>query len=136
MKVLGGFPRSWSRSVLLSTCDIFAQRQPSLTLSELRHYSASQTKTQPRCSVPFLCQILTLSSSHHLFFRISKAVLYLEPSFSGRPTGYCLGTFKTVKYFFSLLLVIGDRDSTVVKVLCYKSEGRWFNPSWCQWIFH
>ena len=26
--------------------------------------------------------------------------------------------------------------STVVKVLCYKSKGRWFDPSWCQWIFH
>jgi len=25
-----------------------------------------------------------------------------------------------------------DRGSTVVKVLCYKSEGRWFDPSWCQ----
>jgi len=25
---------------------------------------------------------------------------------------------------------------TVVKVLNYKSEGRWFDPSWCQWIFH
>jgi len=21
-------------------------------------------------------------------------------------------------------------------VLCYKSEGRWFDPRWCQWIFH
>ena len=30
----------------------------------------------------------------------------------------------------------GDRGSAVVKVLCYKSEGRWFDPSWCQWIFH
>jgi len=30
----------------------------------------------------------------------------------------------------------GDRGSTVVKVLCYKSEGRWFDPIWCQWIFH
>ena len=29
----------------------------------------------------------------------------------------------------------GDSGSTVVKVLCYKSEGRWFDPSWCQWIF-
>ena len=28
------------------------------------------------------------------------------------------------------------RSGTVVKVLCYKSEGRWFYPSWCQWIFH
>jgi len=30
----------------------------------------------------------------------------------------------------------GDLGSTVVKVLCYKSKGRWFDPSWCQWIFH
>jgi len=30
----------------------------------------------------------------------------------------------------------GDRGSTVVKVLCYKSEGRWFDLSWCQRIFH
>ena len=31
---------------------------------------------------------------------------------------------------------VGDRGSPVAKVLCYKSEGRWFDPSWCQWIFH
>ena len=30
----------------------------------------------------------------------------------------------------------GDRGSTVVKVLCYISEVRWFDPSWCHWIFH
>jgi hypothetical protein len=30
---------------------------------------------------------------------------------------------------------IGDRGSTVVKVLRYKSEGRWFNPRWCHWNF-
>jgi len=29
-----------------------------------------------------------------------------------------------------------DRGSTVVKVLRYKSERRWFDPSRCQWIFH
>jgi len=32
--------------------------------------------------------------------------------------------------------IVGDRGSTVVKVLRYKSEGRWFDPSWCQWIFN
>jgi len=32
-------------------------------------------------------------------------------------------------------LLAGDRSSTVVKVLRYKSEGRWFKPRWCQWIF-
>jgi len=30
---------------------------------------------------------------------------------------------------------MGDRGSTVAKVLCYKSEGRWFEPRWCQWNF-
>ena len=29
-----------------------------------------------------------------------------------------------------------SRGGSVVKVLCYKSEGRWFDPSSCQWIFH
>jgi len=27
------------------------------------------------------------------------------------------------------LEIHGDRGSTVVKVLCYKSEGHWFDPS-------
>ena len=38
-------------------------------------------------------------------------------------------------YLLLLLLLSGDRGGTVVKVLCYKSEGRWFDPSWCQWNF-
>jgi len=28
-----------------------------------------------------------------------------------------------------------DRGSTVVKVLCYKSEGHWFDPRWYHWNF-
>ena len=41
------------------------------------------------------------------------------------------------QYIFCLLLfVVGDRGSTVVKVLCYKLEGGWFDPSWYRWIFH
>jgi len=24
---------------------------------------------------------------------------------------------------------------SAVTVLCYKSEGHWFDPSWCQWSF-
>jgi len=43
----------------------------------------------------------------------------------------------TRPYQISLLTNnFGDRSGTVVKVLCYKSEGRWFDPSWCHWIFH
>ena len=29
----------------------------------------------------------------------------------------------------------GDYGGTVVKVLCYKSEGRWFDSRWCHWNF-
>ena len=30
----------------------------------------------------------------------------------------------------------GDRGSTVVKVLCYKSEGRWLIPDGVTGVFH
>ena len=28
-----------------------------------------------------------------------------------------------------------DCSGTVVKALCYKSEGRWFDSKWCHWNF-
>ena len=33
-------------------------------------------------------------------------------------------------------LTHGDRGGTVVKVLCYKSEGRWLDPDGVIGIFH
>jgi len=41
-----------------------------------------------------------------------------------------------MQYFNYIINAQGDHGSTVVKVLCYKSEGRWFHSSQCQWIFH
>ena len=38
-------------------------------------------------------------------------------------------------FFYKYYGDIGDRGGTVVKVLCYKSEGHWFDPSWCHWNF-
>jgi len=52
------------------------------------------------------------------------ALIFFEQNFP-------LPVLSVVIYIYS-----GDRGSTLVKVLCYKSEGRWFDPSWCQWIFH
>ena len=47
-----------------------------------------------------------------------------------------LGDFVTgTLYYLLYILPGGDRGGTVVKVLCYKSEGRWFDPSWCHWNF-
>jgi len=40
-----------------------------------------------------------------------------------------------VKNNISYYKYSGDRGSTVVKVLCYKSEGRWLDPSWLHWNF-
>jgi hypothetical protein len=35
-----------------------------------------------------------------------------------------------------IYMLLGTADgSTVVKVLCYKSEGRWFDSRWCHWNF-
>ena len=36
---------------------------------------------------------------------------------------------------YSSFIHIGDRGRTVVKALCYKSEGRWFDSRWCHWNF-
>ena len=33
------------------------------------------------------------------------------------------------------LITGGPHGGTVVKVLCYKSEGRWFDSKWCHWNF-
>jgi hypothetical protein len=35
------------------------------------------------------------------------------------------------KYYLVFNSLVGDRVSTVVKQLRYKSEGRWFDPRWC-----
>jgi len=45
--------------------------------------------------------------------------------------------FENIRYNIYIYIhtyIVGDRGSTVVNVLCYISEGRWFDPSWCQWI--
>ena len=46
--------------------------------------------------------------------------------------------FKNNKYVWhrrSFKGQCGDRGGTVVKVLRYKSEGRWFDSRWCHWNF-
>ena len=38
-------------------------------------------------------------------------------------------------FLFFILYYFGNRGSTVVKALYYKSERHWFEPNWCQWNF-
>jgi len=46
---------------------------------------------------------------------------------------YYLISLVTIRFIknimFNISQIFGDCGSTVVKVLCYKSEGRWFDPS-------
>jgi len=37
--------------------------------------------------------------------------------------------------FYNSIYRVGDRGSTVIKVLRYKSEDPWFDPSWCHLNF-
>jgi len=41
----------------------------------------------------------------------------------------------THTHIYIYIYIYRDHSSTVVKVLCYKSEGRWFDASWCHWNF-
>ena len=43
--------------------------------------------------------------------------------------------YKTTGEIIILYVLVGGMGVTVVKVLCYKSEGRWFDPKWCHWKF-
>ena len=63
--------------------------------------------------------------------------LFLIPVSPGRGRGL-VGNYETMieRKYLECTSKLVDRSSTVVKVLCYKSEGRWFDPSWCQWILH
>ena len=47
----------------------------------------------------------------------------------------CLLPTDAQENYFQRSIKIYVRGGTVVKVPCYKSEGRWFDPSWCHWNF-
>jgi len=57
------------------------------------------------------------------------------PEFLGVKTGILPQTRPRTLHIILIPVhsLIGDRGSTVVKALCYKSEGRWFDSRWCQW---
>ena len=70
-------------------------------------YAAAQTE-------PLLCELLHVSAYFLTITRHVHKIMWQE---------------------LSLIYQKIDRGSTVVKVLCYKSEGRWFDSIWCHWNF-
>jgi hypothetical protein len=85
--------------------------------------------------------LLPQISPHHAV-RILVTVLMMFPQileYSGNKLILRLSCiFQKQECGFSTLHVhaIGDRGSAVVKVLGYKSEGRWFDPRWCHRTFN
>ena len=55
--------------------------------------------------------------------------IYIEPRYPVQQNMYSKATNTSI-YPYK-----GNRGGTVVKVLCYKSEGLWLDPSWCLWKF-
>ena len=50
------------------------------------------------------------------------------------PEGSSSGRRLYIHLWYGTFYMLGPR-CTVVKVLRYKSEGRWFDPIWCHWNF-
>ena len=72
----------------------------------------------------------------HSLIKKEQCCNSVAPKFIGvRGTSVCV-LCEIRRKFHYCAIIRGDRGSTVVKVLCYKSEGRWFDPSLCHWIFH
>jgi len=64
--------------------------------------------------------------------RKSKHVAVMMFQLSSKHIFYSINVVLVKLYIISNPLSFGG---TVVKLLCYKSEGRWFDPSWCHWNF-
>ena len=73
-----------------------------------------------------------------VFFSSIFYIVSVCSPFSPTWSPFSFTLFIFLSHFMPLIhhLLLSPRGSTVVKVLCYKSEGRWFDPSWCHWIFH
>ena len=80
-----------------------------MSKSSFRKYTDSQAKVTLQTK-SINCTTVTISSSRHKnIYSDFVMLLYMQDS--------------------------GDCGDTVVKVLYYKSEGRWFDSRWCYWNF-
>ena len=79
--------------------------------------------------VPFMryCgKIFYSRTGHRLQYNMAHAPQMLD--------NYCYRDTLTIIYIYCFSPP-WDRGGTVVKVLCYKLEGRWFDSRWCHWNF-
>ena len=103
------------------SCRNFLQTLAIFTVS-----TACGTKTLQGRWTTDKSKVLLLTSSN-----ATSSVRWTVNPFNDASSHLLTDRNKSLRYY----LIIEDRGSTAVKVLCYKSEGRWFDPSWCHWNF-
>ena len=91
----------------------------------MQNVTSTRGWTNPGQQVAMATDIRTVAHSSPWDFGMAPRFFekYVHPCFNKHCT-------------FIRCLLSQSRGSTLVKVLCYKSDGRWFDPSQCQWIFH
>ena len=123
-----------------------------LTTSNLRNHLSICLYTQGKQGNPvsrwpvaepteymFIRPPLLVRTPYYPFVKIGRNIFLvcgILPSGCPTTTEYACFTFHaklvTCSFPWNIPIILGTSlRNTVVKVLCYKSEGRWFDPSWC-----
>ena len=129
-----------SSLVLITGCINPAHAGIPLLPYNASEYSLPSTPTSPKLSLPFGSQTRFLKVSNRFtslcwsiqlqsYLTIIQRTALIRDITQRRLVSPCR-RFDTTQLFGKF------HKPHVINVLCYKSEGRWFDPSWCQWIFH
>jgi uncharacterized pyridoxamine 5'-phosphate oxidase family protein len=80
--------------------------------------------------------IILLNAPEHIWHTVSATSFCLriyepERRLTGLNMSFSVFDTTLILYNTNGTVQTGDSGGTVVKLLCYKSEGSWFDPSWC-----
>ena len=133
---------------IFTVCSVFIIIIISITIIGTTALFESRLSSEASASCPYSLQhpsnlspnFLTssITPSSHLSFCLHLCLLPSTTASGTLLVALCSSIPITCPAYFNrlILIYVTGSFSLVVKVLCYKSEGRWFDPSWCQWIFH
>jgi len=104
--------------------------------------SPSSVQVQKEQERQCTCNIILRRSCNHCCSRKAIIIIYSECVFVAQVSsvrGACaiLHRLLCLVWLYRIFshYIINEGGGTEVKVLCYSSEGRWFDHSWCHWNF-